>query len=206
MQGSAYHSRLVVLGRLRSDLVPREGRQLLDAHHSDVFGTGASLLALLQQLVVDLAGAEDELADLVGIAANERVCLRVEPHELGARPHLLQRGRASAVSQQILRRDDDERLSEVAMDLAAQHVVVVGRGGAVHHLPVAGLDLHALRLHHRRHHVRVLVHLLQEPLHATRGVLGALAHVAVREQHRQAALTQPLVLAGRDELVDHHLQ
>ena len=36
-------------------------------------------------------------------------------------------------------------------------------------------------------------------------MLGALPFVAVRQEHRQAALAAPLGLTGADELVDHDL-
>mmetsp|Transcript_12259 Transcript_12259/g.16810 ORF Transcript_12259/g.16810 Transcript_12259/m.16810 type:complete len:727 (-) Transcript_12259:1120-3300(-) len=201
------HCGVAVLGHLLSQLVPRERGQLLHPHHGHGLSLRrAALLALLQQLEVDLAGAEHQLAHLLRVRTDGRVALAEEPHELGALAHLGQRGGAAAVPEQVLGRHHDERLPEVAVDLAPQHVVVVGRRGAVHHLPVAGLDLHAGRLLHGRHHVGVLVHLLQEPLQATGAVLGALPHVAVRQQHGEAALAQPLVLACRDELVDHDLR
>lgn len=47
---------------------------------------------------------------------------------------------------------------------------------------------------------------LEEPLHPAARVLGTLPVVAVRQQDRQPALAQPLVLSRRDELVEHHLQ
>ena len=45
----------------------------------------------------------------------------------------------------------------------------------------------------------------EEALDAGRGVLGALALVAVREQHDEAGGLVPLVLGGHDELVDDDL-
>lgn len=46
---------------------------------------------------------------------------------------------------------------------------------------------------------------LQEALHAAAGVLGALPVVAVRQQHHEAALAQPLGLAAAHELVEDDL-
>ncbi len=46
---------------------------------------------------------------------------------------------------------------------------------------------------------------LQVALEPRRGVLRALAFVAVRQVHRERAQAPPLRLAGGDELVDHHL-
>lgn len=47
---------------------------------------------------------------------------------------------------------------------------------------------------------------LQEALHASARVLGALPVVAVRQQHHQAALAQPLGLAAAHELVKDDLR
>jgi hypothetical protein len=44
---------------------------------------------------------------------------------------------------------------------------------------------------------------LEEALEASRGVLGALTLVAVRQHHHEPRLTQPLLLATAYELVDH---
>ena len=81
-----------------------------------------------------------------------------------------------------------QRLAEVAVHLAAQQVEIVRRGGAVG-------DLHI-----------VLRAELEEALGARRAVLGALAFIAVRQQHHEAVGAQPLGLARRDELVDHDLR
>ena len=54
-------------------------------------------------------------------------------------------------------------------------------------------------------HERVVGGHRQEPLDARRGVVGALALVAVRQQQHDAGLLAPLGVAGGDELVDHGL-
>ena len=46
---------------------------------------------------------------------------------------------------------------------------------------------------------------LQEPLHAPAAVLGALPVIAVRQQHHQPGLAQPLGLATAQELVKDDL-
>ena len=46
----------------------------------------------------------------------------------------------------------------------------------------------------------------QEPLDVGVGVLGALAFVAVRQEHHQAAELLPLAFGGGDELVDDRLR
>ncbi len=63
----------------------------------------------------------------------------------------------------------------------------LGRGGHVGHLHV------------------VLGAEVQEALHPGRGVLGALAFVAVRQQQRQPGRLPPLDLGGGQELVDDDL-
>ena len=92
-----------------------------------------------------------------------------------------------SVTQQRLGGHDDQRLAELAVQLAAQHVVVAGRGGAVDHLDV------------------VLAAELQEAFRTRRGVLGPLALVAMGQQHDQARHAQPLGFARDDELVDDDL-
>ena len=80
-----------------------------------------------------------------------------------------------------------KRLAELAQHLPAQDVEIVGRGAAVGHLQI------------------VLGAQLQIALQPGRRVLRPLALVAVRQKHGQARHTQPLALAGGDELVDQHL-
>ena len=87
-----------------------------------------------------------------------------------------------------LRRHQDQRLADVALQLAAQDVEVVGRRRAVG-------DLHV-----------VLGAQLQEALEPRRGMLRPLALVAVRQQADEAGHAQPFALARGDELVEHHLR
>ncbi len=73
------------------------------------------------------------------------------------------------------------------MQLAAQHVEGLCRGG-------------------RNHHQHVLqCTQLQEALQARRAVLRALPFIAMRQQQGQAGNAAPLGFTGGDELVDHHL-
>ena len=55
-------------------------------------------------------------------------------------------------------------------------------------------------------HILVVVAHLKEALEARRRVLGALSLVAVREEHGEPRLTEPLLLSRRDELIDHALR
>jgi len=91
------------------------------------------------------------------------------------------------VPQQRLRRHDHQGLAEFPAHLTTQDVEIIGGGGAVDHLQI------------------VFGAQLQEALKAGRGVLGALALIAVGQEHDQAAHPQPLAFARRNELVDHHL-
>ena len=92
------------------------------------------------------------------------------------------------VTQQRLRRRDDQRLPEQANHLAAQQVEHLRRRGRLDHL-----------------HVVVRAQ-LQETLDTRRRVLRTLAFVAVRQEHRETRHAAPLHFARRDELVDHDLR
>mmetsp|Transcript_5283 Transcript_5283/g.16144 ORF Transcript_5283/g.16144 Transcript_5283/m.16144 type:complete len:212 (+) Transcript_5283:115-750(+) len=82
---------------------------------------------------------------------------------------------------------------------------VIGWGGDVHDSPVGSLCL-PLAANDLGETILIIVAHLQEPLESGGGVLGALALVAVREQHDEATLAQPLLLSRREELVDHALR
>ena len=107
-------------------------------------------------------------------------------------------GTSRAVSSSTVERADFARssdfgvktmsgLRDVAAHLAAQQVEVLRGGRGVGHLDV------------------VLGAADEEPLDAGRGVLGALALVAVRQQQHEAGGLAPLVLGGDEELVDDDL-
>mmetsp|Transcript_48628 Transcript_48628/g.103706 ORF Transcript_48628/g.103706 Transcript_48628/m.103706 type:complete len:521 (-) Transcript_48628:1040-2602(-) len=108
------------------------------------------------------------------------------------------------VAEQRLRRHDDKRLPKLAHHLPAQHVEVVGGRGDVDDGPVGRLRL-LLPADALWELVLVIVAHLQEALEAGRRVLGPLPFEAVRKQHHEPRLAQPLLLARGDELVDHAL-
>ena len=92
------------------------------------------------------------------------------------------------MAEHALRGEDDERLAPGAQSLTAQEMEVLrGVGGLGDDHVVAGGEL-------------------EEALHAGAGVLGALAVVAVREEHDDAGEQTPLGFAGGDELVDDDLR
>ena len=86
-----------------------------------------------------------------------------------------------------LRCEDDQRLADRAVHLAAEQVEVLRCGRCV-----ADLDV-------------VLGGEVHEALDARRAVLGPLAFVAVRQEHHETGGLVPLVLARHDELVDDDL-
>ena len=116
--------------------------------------------------------------------------LRVERLGVGEDRHPAAVGEVSRLAgrglepQHRLGRRDDQRPADRGDRLRAQQVEVLGRRGRVG-------DGHV-----------VLGAQLQEPLDAGRGVVRALALVAVGEQQREPAALPPLGLAGADELVD----
>ena len=170
----------------------RERIELLDAQQVDV--VDAALLALLVEVVIDLARAQHDAADLRILDQLDRLVgqqLRVVPQQAVERAfarHLGQRRDRPLVAQQRLRRHQDQRLAEVALQLPAQDVEIVGRRREVG-------DLHV-----------VFGAKLQEALEPRRGMLRPLAFIAVRQQADEARHAQPLALARRDELVEHHLR
>mmetsp|Transcript_25724 Transcript_25724/g.76130 ORF Transcript_25724/g.76130 Transcript_25724/m.76130 type:complete len:398 (+) Transcript_25724:558-1751(+) len=223
-----HHLCVGVAPELAAHQVKREGRQLLQAHNSDAAVVEALTLALRVHLVEDLAGAEEHALDVgLGLGARRSRLWHearvvhdeaLEAHALDAHVvslvvKLVQAGARLGVAQQVLRAHHDERLPEGAVDLPAQHVEQVGGRGAVDNLPVGRLDLRAqvatsepLALVHVGQQVRVLVRHLQEALNARRRVLRALAVVAMRELHNEAALAQPFGLAAAQELVKDDLR
>src|SRR5580704_5576074 len=165
--------------------------ELLDAQQIDV--VDAALLALLVEIVIDLAGTDDDAAHVV-VGGELDLLVRQhlgvvpqQPVERGVRPHLIEPRHRALVAQQRLGRHQDQRLAEVAIELAAQDVKVVRRRRAVG-------DLHVVLGAH-----------LQEALEPRRGMLRPLPFIAVRQEAHEPRHAQPFAFARRDELVEHHL-
>src|SRR5215813_7020978 len=101
----------------------REREELLQSQEADVLD--AAPLALLEQVVIDLAGAEDDALDLAVVAQRDVVVQHAV--EGGARPHVRKLRDAQLVPQKGLRRHDDQGLAEVAMQLPSQRMEEVQR-------------------------------------------------------------------------------
>ena len=152
-----------VLLDLLGDQIPRERVQLLDSRdrHLVVQVTGR---ALLVQLIVDLATAQNQTLHLLRVLASPRR-VRNDALERGVLGHLAEVGLRVRVSEQRFRREHNQRLSERQNALSSQHVEVVRRCAAVHHNHVRVVQLlHVEAFVDLRVHVRVAVGQLQESL------------------------------------------
>ena len=146
------------------------------------------------EIEIDLAGADHDATDLVvldqldAFAAALRIVPQhaVEERALGDVARCVETQRLWRSRR--LRRHQDQRLAEVALQLTAQDVEVVRRRRAVG-------DLHVVLGAH-----------LQPALEARGGMLRTLAFIAVRQKADEARHAQPLALARRDELVEHDLR
>src|ERR1700754_1268783 len=138
-----------VLFQFGRDFRARERIQLLDAHDGDV--GEATLLGVLEQVVVDLARAQHDALDLlrreIAVLADDQLELAVG--------QFVERRHGQLVAQQGFRRHHDQRLAHRAHLLAADHMERLGRRGR-------HADLHVF---HRAQ--------LQEALEAGGGVLRA---------------------------------
>mmetsp|Transcript_60762 Transcript_60762/g.169872 ORF Transcript_60762/g.169872 Transcript_60762/m.169872 type:complete len:222 (-) Transcript_60762:1378-2043(-) len=145
--------------------VEREGRDLLKRHNRNVLGV--ELLPLHRKLVVELPGAENEAIHLGGI--DGRVPLADQPLESSAGGHVRQRAHALPKPEEVLRRRDHQRLSEVAVELSPERVEVVGGGRDVDGHPVRLLALDGGKVRSAvRNVVFVVIRHLEEPLEAAR--------------------------------------
>src|SRR4029077_4475534 len=167
------------------------GIKLLDPEQIDV--VDPALLALLVKIVIDLAGAEHHAFDLGVRLELDRLALQKlgivpkYPVKARARPKLGESRYHALVTEQRLRRHQHKRLAELAVQLAPEHMEIIGGRGAIGDLPI------------------VLGAELEIALDPRRGMLRALALIAMGEQHDEAGHAQPFALAGGEELVDHHL-
>mmetsp|Transcript_51111 Transcript_51111/g.128237 ORF Transcript_51111/g.128237 Transcript_51111/m.128237 type:complete len:455 (+) Transcript_51111:354-1718(+) len=185
----------------------RERRQLLETYHGDTCARlGLHLAQLLGQVVVDATrAAHHQLHELRIERAGSRIRLEagIGQHRLEASAgrELLERRDNVRVAQQRLRADDDGRLAVLATELATQRMKVAGGCARPHHVHVGVVG----HLAHGRLVVRIVAQ-LQEALDAAGGVLRPGTVHAVRQEERERRLAAPLLVAGGQELIDHHLR
>ena len=159
----------------------RERIELLYTHDSDIFLV--VLTALFQQIVINLTRAQDNTLHRFRVEVIDFTDGRQE----GAVRQFVQAGDRQRMAQQRFRRHHHQRTTHTAQRLTTQHVVNLSRS----------------RWHTNLH--ILFSTQLQIAFQTRGGVLRALAFVAVRQQHDQATHPAPLLLAGADELIDHHL-
>src|SRR5256886_13517206 len=128
------------------ELLRREGVELLDAHERH--GVDGALAAPGEELVVDLAAAEQDAPDPAALDRDPGLgrAAEREAADHGPEPalrQLLERRDAELVAQQALRAHQHERLPEAPVHLAAEGVEVLPRRGQVadwHVVPAAELE------------------------------------------------------------------
>ena len=148
-------------------------------HIGDIFRP-----AVLEQVVINLTGADQDAADF-GLV--DRIGFVDPVLEAGLRGKLIERADAQFVAQHALGAHDDQRATPRPVRLPAEHVEQLGRRGGV-------ADLHV-----------VFGTELQEAFEAGVTVFRALAFVAVRKEHHQAAVFAPFAFAGAQKLIDDRL-
>src|ERR1700681_2718886 len=115
--------RALEAGKLGYQRLQRERIELLDTHEINV--ADAAFLALFVEVVIDLARAEHDAANLIvggELDGAVRMQLRVVPQhamEKSVRPHLVELRNRALVTQQRLRCHHDQWLAEVALQLPA---------------------------------------------------------------------------------------
>jgi len=164
------------------------------------------VVALLEEIVVDLARAEDQFLHAVGLFSSRSI-IWDDPLEAAALVEVLERTPSQRMAEQRLWRKVDQRLAEAHFHLAAQTMEEIRGRGQVGHNPV---DVHQLAGHKVgitgiRIDIRIIVAHLQEALNPPGGVLRAHAFHAVRQEQHNTGLAHPLGLATGYESVDDAL-
>src|SRR5579884_392768 len=137
----------------------REGIELLDPHQGDTPLAGFG--ARLQQVEIDLAGAQDDAADLV--VGRKLLGFADDAMKAAARPQFGERGGHLLDAQQRFRSHQHQRLAEIAAHLAPQGMEVIGGGRQIADLQI------------------VLGAQLQIAFEPRRGMFRPLPFVAVRQ-------------------------
>mmetsp|Transcript_52822 Transcript_52822/g.53221 ORF Transcript_52822/g.53221 Transcript_52822/m.53221 type:complete len:332 (-) Transcript_52822:1055-2050(-) len=192
-----------VICNMLCHFIKRKGGYLFESNDCHI-GT-ILFFTFRQELVKDLTCAENKCLDTLGLFIHSRINLSNDSFKLRAGPHILYSAHTPLIPQQILRCNDNQRLSKFPVHLPPQTMKVIGGSGAIHHLPIALLDLHPQIKRHLWNVMRILIHHLEESFQATTRVFGPLTVVPVREEHDQPALSHPLVLTRRNELINHNL-
>src|SRR3984885_1361388 len=125
------HLRCLETGELLQQRLDRERIKLLDPEQVDV--VDPALLALIVEIVVDLARTDDNAADLVVLGELDLFALmrlRVIPQQAvkaRSRSEGFQVRDSALVAEHRLRRHRDQRLAELAFELAPQRVEEICR-------------------------------------------------------------------------------
>jgi hypothetical protein len=159
--------------------VVRQRRQLFDSRDSDIRDT--LVLSFLQQLVVYLTGTQDMTPDLFWCDEVLGVDIRQVSLEDGLTSHFLEIRSSHRVTEQVLREEDNQWLSEFPQLLSSENVEVVGRSRRVYDLHVAVLML-SFKLLGRREDSRVVIGQLQESLQSAGRVFRSLTIVTVGQR------------------------
>src|SRR5262245_49177437 len=187
-----YHLSVLEAAKLMDQGAGGEGIKLLDSEQIDV--VQPALLALIVEIVIDLAGADDHAADgIIGrklddLAGQELGIVPQEAMEARAGAELGQGRDHALVTKQRFRRHQDEGLAELAVELAPQDVKIIRGRGAVRDLPV------------------VLGAELEIALEPRRGMFRPLALIAMRQQEDEPRHAEPFALARGNELIDDDLR
>jgi hypothetical protein len=153
--------------------VEREGSKLLETEHSHVLGS--KLLTLGNQVIVDLARAEDDLSAGGGI--DIRVGLSNNSGEVRLTTEVLDVRTDFTHLEHLLRSNNNKRLAERTEHLSAEDMEVLGSSCAVNNLDVA-LFVQILLGLSNRGVVRVTE--LQETLNTAGGMLGTITVETMR--------------------------
>ena len=162
---------------MRSDHVVRERGKLFDTRNGDILD--ATFLTFSEESEVDLSGTEDVSNDFFGSDETFRFSFGDVSLEVGIGTELFEGRARLRVTEEVLREEDDEGFSVVAVDLSSESVENVGRNGRVDELQVAVLMLTNEFLRSRVDE-GVVVTELEESLDTSRRVFGTLSVVSVR--------------------------
>ena len=163
---------------------PREGIQLFHPHNRDILD--ALVTAFLQQIIINLAGAQHDATDFLGRRDLVHLINHMPETTAGAEFRKIADGKL--MPQQGFRRHHHQGLAVIRFHLPAQRMIVIGRRREV-------ADAHI-----------ALSAKLQIAFKAGGGMFRPLPFIPMRQQHHQARHAQPLGLTGCDELINDHLR